>query len=283
MQPDDYQLVDSGEGRKLERFGPYLLERPCAQAAWRPRLPHEAWRKADATFSRKGRMQWVVRGDLPESWVVDAGGVRMKLSRTDFGHLGLFPEQRSLWQWSATRLRAAKADGLEPRVINLFAYSGGASVAAAQAGASVCHVDASKGMVGWARENAALNGLQDAPIRWIVDDALKFLRREIRRGVRYDAIVLDPPTFGRGARGEVYKIDRALQETLECCAELRSDTPLLVVLTSHTPGFTPTVLSHLLRDFFGSGQVDSGEMLLTGEPDVWPLPSGSWATWSARS
>jgi len=282
MIQDDYELLDAGDGSKLERFGPYVLERPCAQAAWRPRLAREEWERADATFSRKGRMCWVLRRELPESWVVRVAGVRMKLSRTDFGHLGLFPEQRTLWQWSAERLGASVAAGRTPSVINLFAYSGGASLAAARAGAAVCHVDASKGMVGWARENATLNDLGEAPIRWIVDDALKFLRREIRRGVRYDAIILDPPTFGRGARGEVYKIDRALQETLACCAELRSERPAFVLLSTHTPGFTPTVLSHLLSDFFGDGRIDSGEMLLAGKPGVWAVPSGGWAAWVAQ-
>lgn len=282
MLADDYELIDSGDGRKLERFGAWVLERPCAQAAWRPQLPQRRWDAAGATFSRHGRMQWVVRGELPEGWDVEVAGQRMRLSRTDFGHLGLFPEQRALWLWSGDRLRAAAVDrGRAPRLLNLFAYSGGATIAAARAGAEVCHVDASKGMVGWARDNAALNGLQQAPIRWIVDDAVKFLRREIRRGSRYDAIVLDPPTFGRGARGEVYKIERGLQETLACCAELRTEQPLFVLLSSHTPGFTPTVLQNLLSDFMGPGAVQSEEMLLTGGTDVWPVPSGAWAAWSS--
>lgn len=278
---DDYALLDAGDGRKLERFGPWVLERPCAQAAWRPQQGPAVWERADATFSRQGRMQWVLRDTLPEQWVVTVAGQRMKLSRTDFGHLGLFPEQRPLWIWSADRMRAAALQRRSPlRVLNLFAYSGGASIAAARTGAEVCHVDASKGMVGWARDNAALNNLQDAPIRWIVDDAVKFLRREIRRGSLYDAIILDPPTFGRGARGEVYKIERALQETLECCAQLRTAQPLFVLLSSHTPGFTPIVLQNLLRDFMGGGAVGGNEMLLTGAPGVLAVPSGGWAWWT---
>lgn len=279
---DDYELLDSGDGRKLERFGRWVLERPCAQAAWRPRRDQGEWDRADATFSREGHMHWLVRGELPEQWTVTVADVRMRLSRTDFGHLGLFPEQRALWRWSAERLLAAARERQHaPRVLNLFAYSGGATVAAARIGAQVCHVDASKGTVSWARDNAALNDLQDAPIRWIVDDVLKFLRREQRRGSRYDAIILDPPTFGRGARGEVYKIERALQETLEACAALRSDAPLFVLLSSHTPGFTPIVLENLLRDFMGTGELTGGEMSLDGGESVLPVPSGAWAAWSS--
>jgi 23S rRNA (cytosine1962-C5)-methyltransferase len=290
----DYELIDSGDGRKLERFGPYLFERPCAQAAWRPRLTQHVWESAHATFTREGQMRWIENAPMDSDWVVAMGGVRLKLSRTDFGHLGVFPEQSELWRWCAARLGAWRAAEV-PRVLNLFAYSGAATIAAALAGAEVCHVDSSKGMVGWARENAELNGLAGSPIRWIVDDAVKFLRREIRRERRYDAIILDPPTFGRGARGEVYKIDRALQETLELCARLLSDTPAFALLTSHTPGYTPIVLGNLLRDFVGGRRrtggsdhepdpaveplLDGGEMTLAGADGVWPVPSGAWAAW----
>lgn len=282
----DYELLDSGDGRKLERFGPYVLARPSTQAAWRPRLDAAAWGAAHASFAREDDSRWTVRGQMPERWVVAIDGLRFRISRTDFGHLGLFPEQRESWRWieETVRAKAARRSADAPvSLLNLFAYSGGATLAAARAGAEVCHVDASKGMVTWARENAELNALDHKPIRWIVDDALKFLKREERRDRRYDAIVLDPPTFGRGAKGEVYKIDDGLQATLDRCTQLLSNDPVLFLLTSHTPGYTPTVLANLIKQATRSrpGQIASGEMLLGGGADVLPLPSGAWARWSA--
>ena len=212
-------------------------------------------------------------------------GVRFYLSGTDFGHLGLFPEQRDGWRWLRQTLSAAGVGGSRKvSVLNLFAYSGGSTLVAAQAGAEVCHLDASAGMVQWARDNAALNGLQAAPIRWIVDDAHKFLTREIKRGKRYDAVILDPPSFGRGAKGEVYKIERDLPQTLDLCRSLLSDAPVLILLSAHTPGLTPTVLGHLLQDALvgRSGCLETGEMLLTGAaPDARPVPNGCFARWAA--
>ncbi len=282
---DDYALLDSGHGRKLERFGPYVLNRPCAQALWAPALPTSLWDGAHAAFDRKEGLQWRNREVLPESWVAEIGGIRFKLSGTDFGHLGVFPEQRGLWLWiSETLNKAISRCDAAPTVLNLFAYSGGASLAAAQAGATVCHLDASKGMVDWARENAALNKLDKAPIRWIVDDVTKFLSREKRRDRTYDAIILDPPSFGRGKRGEIFKIERRLYETLEQCRALLSPTPLFVLLSSHTPGFTPIVLVNLLNQILGAcgGRCSvSGEMLLTGPKAACDLPNGFYAVWEA--
>ena len=263
-----YSLLDSGNGRKLERFGPVILDRPCGQAVWRPMHPSR-WEQAAASFDRTDGMRWQGRENLPDSWVIEAAGVRMRLAPTDFGHLGIFPETLPLWTW----LR----DNLPPgaRFLNLFAYSGGATLAAAQAGAEVCHLDASRGMVAWARDNAALNRLEDAPIRWIVDDAKAFLRREARRGRRYEAVLLDPPSFGRGKRGELYKIERDVQRTLDLVAEVLAPQPLFVLITSHTPGFSPLVLQNLLRQSFGPRRTEGGEMHITAE-DALPLPSGSW-------
>ena len=280
----DYELLDSGGGRKLERFGPYVLVRPAAQAMWRPALPPEAWTSAHATFDREDGHRWHNRGALPEAWTIEVDGLRFRLSGTDFGHLGIFPEQRAQWRWIDGRLRAAEPSPQKrPSVLNLFAYSGGSTLAAARAGADVCHLDASRGMVAWARENAALNGLKDAPIRWIVDDAHKFLAREQRRGRRYDGILLDPPTFGRGAGGEVYKIEDDLVVTLDLCRAVLSERPLFVLLSGHTPGLTPAGMAHALGAAVRGlgGRIEHGEMLLTGAPDVAPLPSGTWARWSA--
>lgn len=207
----------------------------------------------------------------------------MKLSTTDFGHLGVFPETRALWAWIRSTLAAVKdRRKAEVSFLNLFAYSGGATLAGAQAGARCCHLDASKGMVDWARENAGLNGLEEAPIRWIVDDVIKFLRREVKRGNRYDAVLLDPPSFGRGKKGELYKIEESLMCTLDLVHQVLTDAPVFVLLTSHTPGFSPIVLGNLLRQYHVEGSVECGEMLLTGAADVFALPNGNWARWVAE-
>jgi 23S rRNA (cytosine1962-C5)-methyltransferase len=207
----------------------------------------------------------------------------MKLSTTDFGHLGVFPETRDMWNWITQTLVAEAPKRKEPlKFLNLFAYSGGATLAAAKGGAHCCHVDASKGMVQWARENAKLNGLTDHPIRWIVDDVNKFLTREIKRGNRYDGILLDPPSFGRGKGGELYKIEHALLDTLKLVKSVLTDRPCFVYLTSHTPGFTPIVLDNLLQQLLPGGKTQCGEMLLTGEGDVFPVPSGTWSRWIAK-
>lgn len=277
--PDQYELLDSGNGRKLERFGEVVLERPCAQAVWKPAHP-EQWRSADARFDRNDGLNWKGRERLADPWIVEIAGVRMKLSATDFGHLGVFPETRALWNWiRATLSDRGKRKNRELKFLNLFAYSGGATLAGAQAGAACCHLDASRGMVDWARENAALNQLDEAPIRWIVDDVIKFLRREVRRGNRYDAILLDPPSFGRGKKGELYKIEESLMETLDLVHQVLSEDPAFVLLTSHTPGFSPIVLSNLLRQYHAEGRFECGEMLLAGGQDVMELPNGNWARW----
>ena len=261
MSADGYELIDSGGGRKLERFGRYVLARPCAQAMWRPSLDAAEWGRADASFDREDGNRWHGRGNLPKEWQISAAGIRFRLGGTDFGHLGIFPEQIAQWRW--IRESVSKA-GRRPQLLNLFAYSGGSTMAAALGGAEVCHLDASKGMVEWARENAKINGLGDAPIRWIVDDAHKFMKREIRRGRRYDAIVLDPPTFGRGAGGEMYKIERDLGETLDLVKSLLSDRPLFVLFSSHTPGLSVHVAENVIGQLFPSARIESGEMLLEG-------------------
>jgi 23S rRNA (cytosine1962-C5)-methyltransferase len=278
---NEYALLDSGHGRKLERFGTILLDRPCAQAVWNPSTP-ALWKEADAYFTRKDGLEWRGREALPEAWNATIEGVCMKLATTDFGHLGVFPETRDLWRWIRDQVKTETKTRKAPlNFLNLFAYSGGATLAAAQGGAHCCHVDASKGMVAWARKNAALNQLKDHPIRWIVEDVNKFLQREERRGRRYDAVLLDPPSFGRGKSGELYKIEHALLETLQLVRNVLSDQPAFVYLTSHTPGFTPTVLSNLLRQLLPGGTLEQGEMLLQGEDTVLQVPSGTWTRWSS--
>ena len=278
MDMDDYELIDSGDGRKYERFGNVSLVRPCAQAFWRPGNP-EAWRHATATFDREEGNRWHNRSALPKEWTIETAGIKFRLSGTDFGHLGIFPEQRAQWRWIRESLKGSsggegtrRLDNPQPSVLNLFAYSGGSTIAAAQGGATVCHLDASKGMVQWARANAALNGLQDHPIRWITDDAHKFMEREIRRGRRYDAVIFDPPTFGRGASGEMYKIERDLKKTLALVRDVLSETPLFVLFSSHTPGLSCVAAENLLGQAFPSAQIETGEMLLEGRS--LPCPSG---------
>ena len=267
MMEDDYELLDSGDGRKFERFGRVTLVRPCSQALWRPARPASEWNCATASFDREDGNRWHGRNALPKDWTITTAGIRFKLGGTDFGHLGIFPEQRAQWKWIRSTLSAISRDGLggpRPKVLNLFAYSGGSTIAAALGGAEVCHLDAAKGMVQWARENASLNGLSDHPIRWIADDAHKFLGREVRRGRRYDAVILDPPTFGRGAGGEMYKIERDLGETFRLVSEVLSETPLFVLFSSHTPGLSCHVAENVLGQLFPDARIESGEMLLEG-------------------
>lgn len=280
---DDYELLDSGEGRKLERFGRYRIVRPCAQAIWPRQRDRADWEDADAFFERKPGKGWQLRTELPDSWHVIVDGLRFRIARTDFGHLGIFPEQKSTWRWIGRSIAAANEAGRgQISVLNLFAYSGGATLAAARSGARVCHLDASKGMVGWARLNAELNNLTDAPVRWIVDDVNKFLDREIRRNRRYDAVILDPPTYGHGKNEEVYRIEDELVTTVRKCWALLSDSPLFLLLSSHTPSCTPTALTNILSATAPertASSFESGEMLLEGKPDVLPVPSGTFCRW----
>jgi 23S rRNA (cytosine1962-C5)-methyltransferase len=274
-----YQLLDSGNGRKLERFDDVVLDRPCSQAVWRPSQRKAVWRDAHAAFTRETKDAfWTYRKRPEADWQVMIDGIRFGLKPTDFGHVGVFPEHRRAWQWIADSAESCAPQELE--VLNLFAYSGGATLAAARAGFRVCHLDASKKMLQWARDNAALNGLQDAPIRWICDDVNKFLKREQRRGRRYAGIILDPPSFGRGTRHEIFKIDNNLRELLDDCRQLLSDDPRFVFLSCHTPGYTPIVLEHLLGQMLSrhEGQFATGEMALTGDGAL-AIPSGGFGAW----
>lgn len=278
---DRYVLMDSGNGRKLERFGSFVFSRPSASAVWRPCLDHSFWSKADAVFDRDGGNSWSFARPLPERWNIQIDGISFILSATDFGHLGVFPEHRAVWNMLRETIKE-QAGRRAVKVLNLFAYTGGLTLAAAECGAHVCHVDASKGMVSRARENAQVNDLSNAPIRWIVDDVGKFLKREIRRGSKYDMIVLDPPSFGRGKAGEVYKIERDLVETLDQCAALLSDDSFFVALTCHTPAFTPAVLSNLLSQTLSQkkGKINADELLIDCERPAHSIPSGSYAIWT---
>lgn len=275
-----YLLLDSGNGQKLEQFGSFTLIRPCAQAVWNPVNP-EAWKNADAIFTREGNNKWLNKNRLPSIWEIRVANILFKIETTDFGHLGIFPEQQLFWQWIQEKI-SSQSNPEKIQVLNLFAYSGGSTLAAAKAGAQVCHLDASKGMVAWARENAQKNGLNNAPIRWIVDDATKFLQRELKRENFYDAIILDPPTFGRGAKGEVFKIEEDIIPLLNLCKSLLKEKPLFILFSCHTPGFSNLVMHHLLsqvtKDLRGS--IDYGEMIIPSNTSF-SLPSGTFARWQS--
>ncbi len=264
----EYHLLDCGDKKKLERFGPYTLIRPAPQALWRVKN-RSLWDTADAHFDREGANCWKKK-DLPEFWDFNFFSFKFRLKPTDFGHLGLFPEHATHWEWMKSKLK------MPSKILNLFAYSGSTTLALAKAGHSVCHVDSAKGMVKWAKENAGLNSLESAPIRFIVDDALKFLKREIRRQVTYDAIILDPPSFGRGSQGQVFKIEEVIVELLELCRSVLSKDPCFILLTTHTPGMSPCILKELLARVMETGYIESGEMTLPSEVI---LPIGTFARW----
>jgi len=269
-----YELRDSGDGRKLERFGDVLLDRPSAQAIWQRSHPEE-WEGARAVFLRGegGSGEWQTRGgELPESWTAAIGELEFEIRLTGFGNVGLFPEHASHFAWM--RELVGGRDGA--RVLNLFAYTGGASIACALGGAQVVHVDSAKAVNGWARINAERSGVAEEAVRYLADDAIKLVKREIRRGNRYEGIVIDPPSFGRGPKGEVWKLERGLAPLIASCQELLADDPLFLLLTAHSPGITPAVLRAMLAPL--GGAVESGEMLLAGGGP--PLAAGAYARWT---
>ncbi len=283
---EDYELLDSGHGRKLERFGPYTFVRPEVQALWTPRLPAATWDAADAVFIPSGEESgghWQFRRKIAESWTMRYGGLRFTAMTTPGRHLGVFPECAAHWDWAAETIVSAQQDAKgEIRVLNLFGYTGLATLACAAAGAKVTHVDASKKSVAWARQNAALSGLAERPIRWIVDDALKFVQREGRRGARYDGILLDPPKFGRGPKGEVWEVYRALPELLRACRQVLSPRPLFVVLTVYAVKL-PAVHAHaaLAEMMQGlGGRVECGELVTVEKSAGRLLSQAAYARWA---
>ena len=338
---EDYQLLDFGQGRRLERFGGYVLDRPCPAVAHLPQSRPECWSAADARFHRRAATGgvWELLRHMPDRWIASCGLLRFELKRTDFGQVGLFPEQAVNWQWLYDRIGqllrqeqcwSARTIGSEPtssdatqaparaahqgaigqdcagqtvaahartapevpqpslsasatiRVLNLFAYTGGSTLAAAAAGAEVVHVDAARNVVAWARRNAELSGLADRPIHWVVEDAMKFVKRELRRANRYHAVILDPPSYGHGRRGEVWRLSKHLPRLLELCAELTAGQHQFVLLTAHTPGFGPRRLAAMLAQAFGGPPLASisSERLLLVSGDGRQMPSGVVARWT---
>ena len=271
----DYEVIDCSKGEKLERWGDYILVRPDPQVIWDTPRKEKGWHKMNAHYhrSKKGGGEWEFF-DLPQQWSIHYRNLTFQLKPFSFKHTGLFPEQAANWDWFSELIKKA---GRPVKVLILFAYTGGATIAAAAAGASVTHVDASKGMVTWAKENAASSGLADAPIRWIVDDCVKFVEREIRRGNHYDAIIMDPPSYGRGPKGEIWKIEESIHPLVKLCAQLLVDRPLFFLINSYTTGLQPAVLSYLigteLKRF--PGKVTADEIGLPVSSNGLTLPCGA--------
>lgn len=291
---ENYALLDSGEGRKLERYGPYLVERPENQAFWQRQLPPEIWQKADAVFTgdidEDGMGRWMFpHAPLGEIWPLSWQSNSLEMSQkldfhgrfTSFRHVGVFPEQAAHWQFMEDQIRGQKK---QVKLLNLFGYTGVASLVAARAGAHVTHVDASKKAIGWAKENQELAGLLDKPIRWICDDAVKFCEREIRRGNKYDAIILDPPKFGRGPKGEVWQLFESLPHMVDLCRDLISDNPSFVILTSYSIRSSFYAMHEIMQEVFGDcgGELQSGELIINTKDSKRVISTSLFSRWLAQ-
>lgn len=278
----DYEVLDCTSGEKLERWGKYTLVRPDPQVIWETPRNHAGWKEYNARYQRShtGGGQWNTK-KLPEKWDIRYKELTFQVKPMNFKHTGIFPEQAANWDWAMDQIRKA---GRPISVLNLFAYTGGATIACAAAGASVCHVDAARGMVAWARENAKLSGVEDRPIRWIIDDCRKFVEREIKRGRRYDAIIMDPPSYGRGPSGEVWKLEENLYPFLELVVKVLSDQPLFVIINSYTTGLAPSVLGYLLDTLVTKkygGHTECQELGLPVTASGLALPCGATGRWMA--
>ena len=276
----DYELLDCGRGEKLERWGKYTLVRPDPQAIWNTPRRHPGWKNYDARYarSRTGGGQWVKK-ELPQRWQVQYKALTFNIKPMNFKHTGLFPEQAANWDFAMEQIRQA---GRPISVLNLFAYTGAASIACAAAGASVCHVDAAKGMVSWARENAKSSGLESAPIRWIVDDCAKFVQREIRRGSRYDAVIMDPPSYGRGPGGEIWKLEDNVYDLITLTEQVLSDDPLFFAINSYTEGLSPAVMEYIVKTTLcpvKGGHTHCDEIGLPVSATGGVVPCGATAIW----
>ena len=288
-QWNDYEVIDCSKGENLERWGDYLLVRPDPQVIWDTPKKENGWRKMNGHYHRssKGGGEWEFF-QLPKEWTIQYSlpinkKLTFHLKPFSFKHTGLFPEQAANWNWFSQLIADAVSKGRQVKVLNLFAYTGGATLAAAAAGASVTHVDASKGMVTWAKENAISSGLKDAPIRWLVDDCVKFVEREIRRGNHYDAIIMDPPSYGRGPKGEIWKIEESVYPLIQLCSQILTDNPLFFLINSYTTGLQPAVLSYMISTVLGTanGTVTASEIGLPVSSNGLVLPCGASGRYEA--
>jgi 23S rRNA (cytosine1962-C5)-methyltransferase len=297
---DDYELIDSGSGYRLERFGPYILQRPDPQIIWKRKLSMEIWNKADAVFQRtsEDKGNWIRKNNrLPDKWLIHYKNLSFWSKMSPFKHTGIFPEQSLQWDFInsviASEVRRFKeASPLSPttprndiNILNLFAYTGIASLAAAEVGAKVTHVDASRPTIGWAKENQAASKLENKPIRWILDDAVKFTEREIKRGVRYDGIILDPPAFGHGPDGSVWKFNDNFPNLIELCKQVLSEKPLFLIVNAYAISSSALMLENVLNDYLGhlGGTIDVGELAIEEKQNKRLLSTGIYARWSART
>ncbi|MBU6431508.1 MAG: class I SAM-dependent methyltransferase [Patescibacteria group bacterium] len=276
----DYELLDSGEGEKLERFGKFILSRPDPQALWRKLLPISEWQKTDAVFAHSGaKGGWKKNPTAPEKWKVEFGGLNFFIKPTAFKHTGLFPEQEPNWQWIIKNIKSANR---QVSILNLFGYTGGATLAALSAGAEVAHIDGSKSVIVWAKENAVLSGLSNKPVRWILDDARDFVKREIRRGKRYEGIIMDPPAFGHGPKKELWKIEDDFLILMKLCEEILSDDPIFFLINGYSAGYSSIAYGNNLLPFkekFG-GDIEKGELAIEESESGRLLPAGIFARWS---
>ncbi len=296
----DYELLDSGENEKLERYGKFIVSRPDPQALWQKNLGEKEWSKADAVF-RSG--EWQIRNlKLPKVWPIELGGLKFNIRLSSFKHVGLFPEQEGNWEWLIEKIKNCHAEFISAsfpnrkilkqvqddrkssnsiKVLNLFGYTGGATLAGAKAGAEVCHLDASKVAINWARENAKLSGLEDKPVRWILDDAIKFIKREIKRGRKYDGIVMDPPAFGHGPTGEMWKIEENFLELLDLCKQVLSEKPLFFLINGYASGYSAIAYENNLKDLMKNfkGEIEIGELTIKESKSDRLLPCGIYARW----
>ena len=277
----DYELLDCSDGERLERWGNVVLIRPDPQVIWKTPKKHPMWKNAHARYLRSstGGGHWEVLKKTPDAWRINYGELSFNVKTMGFKHTGLFPEQAVNWDYTAQLIKGA---GRPVKVLNLFGYTGGATVACLKAGAQVVHVDASKGMVAWGKENAAASGVADRPVRWIVDDCIKFVQREIRRGNKYDIIIMDPPSYGRGPGGEVWKLEDEVYNFVKLCSEVLSDDPIMVLINSYTTGLSPAVMEYILGSVVSpvhGGRVSSSEIGLPVTQTGMTLPCGASAIW----
>lgn len=278
---NDYKILDMADGQKLEKWGDVILSRPDPQIIWKDKSYPEKWKNINATYhrSKTGGGTWEYNKKMPQQWQIKYKDLTFNIKPMGFKHTGLFPEQAVNWDWMIDKIKNAKR---EIKVLNLFAYTGGATVACASAGASVCHVDSSKGMVTWAKENITSSGLVERPVRYIIDDVVKFVNREIRRGNKYDAIIMDPPSYGRGANGEVWQFENNIYDLVELCTNVLSDNPLFFLINSYTTGISSKVLENILNLTVNkehNGKVSSGEIGLPMENSKLVLPCGIYGRW----
>ncbi len=280
----DYELLDSGNGFKLERYGKVIFSRPDPEVLWNCNLDNQAWNEADAIFIRRGtKSEWNLKSSVPRQWDIEFGGYKFIIKPTSFKHTGLFPEQLANWDWMKKVIEKNTDKYEQPvSVLNLFGYTGGATLACADAGAEVTHVDGSKTAVAWARENADLSGLSDRPIRWIIDDCIMYLKREVKRGRKYDAILMDPPAFGHGPKDELWKIEENFMELIDLCKQVLSDNPLFVLINGYTAGYSPVAYENVLKDMMSGnkGNIEIGELTIAESSSDRLLPCGIYARWS---